>query len=324
MKIKYRIGVSILIIFCMIAACGCSSNKENIEKLQKEFPDATITEKGGTITMVRPVDFDAVEFPTKTAGNENFPVFKDFERLHQSLRLHNCVVLRGKKTEKSLQITYFDKDMQSKGFFSITPITVLEAYYGDVQAGGTIYIKENAAILTDMSGETAVQTFGTAPIKGEEEYIFVLQQSSIKTPDGEKVYGNLSNGYPPFLLDEIVKSTTDKNTFLEKKKEQTFEETRSYRIGGSVILYAELLEKYYYPASPDVRLDEAAEMRKMIEVNARKILSQTEEKERLETLKNDTTATKEQLLKGLTDEQAELLERMVKQYGTLESAAVKE
>ena len=114
---RVALFVCVMMVVLMVA-CGCSSNKENIEKLQKEFPDATITEKGGTITMVRPVDFDAVEFPTKTAGNENFPVFKDFERLHQSLRLHNCVFCAEKKRKKACRSPILIKICRARAFLA--------------------------------------------------------------------------------------------------------------------------------------------------------------------------------------------------------------
>ncbi len=267
--------------------------------------------------MTKVVDFDTVDLPVNEHDAGTYMSFDNWDSEFSLNRLDKDYIVQVKKAGSSKQITRFDENMLCTRFYSETPVQVEKVFYGDMEAGINITIHEEAAILTDTEGKEAIQTYGTPLVKSGQSYLMILQKWNIPCSDGGDlyIYNNHSRIFP---IDETVKTAKDRETLLEALGTK-----RKYGPTDYDYVYADLIEKYIYDSTPDLRLDEEMEMRKMLTGAAYRAGTQNEI-DRLLALRNDKSATKEQLSAELSSYQKDLLERMCKKYGTLPSTAVKE
>lgn len=290
-----KIYLSVCMIFVLLLV-SCSSSTHPFEQhltiLKEKFPDASITVENATLTMKQTVDFDSSSLPI----NENscdYIVYDRLDDLKSDLKLGRDIVFLGKKCSQSTQITKFDTQMLCTDFYTNTPVEVVDVYYGDIEKGETVTLKEYVAILTDETGTESIQTYGIPPIKGDQEYIFILTRVPQKTKEIDKYYSYMSGYLGELTMDAAALNFKSREIYLEKvdfSKEE---------------LMADLLENYYNEETADLRLDEKEECRKLLDPFTEKEAA----------LKKDTDATLEELRGALDKERLSLLDRMMARYG---------
>ncbi len=290
-----KIRLSVCMIFVLLLV-SCSSSphpfKQHLDTLKEKFPTADITVENDILTMKQAVDFDSSSLPI----NENscdYIVYDRLDYLKSDLKLNRDVVFLGKKRSQSTQITKFDSQMLCTDFYTNTPVEVVDVYYGDIEKGETITLKEDVAILTDETGTESIQTYGIPPIKGEQEYIFILTKVPQETKEIDKYYSYMSGCLGELTIDAAALDFKSRESYLEKV-DFSMEE-----------LMADLLENYYNKETADLRLDEKEECRKLLDPFT----------ENEAALRKDPDATLDELRGALDKERLSLLDRQLAQYG---------
>lgn len=316
MKRKLSLWISLLI--CVLLICGCSAKDkdaypnvpaeaysftEEIKILKKEYPTAEFSVNGNELTMSYNIDFDEVakDLPTEETYCTAI-TFDDLETLLDTVNIENVIIVRATKVGDSTQVCNFDSEMLCTDYYSNTPVKVLDTYYGDIEVGTQIVLKERAAVLTDADGTEAIWTFGLDPLEYGEEYILVLQTTTYNPTDIENYYSYVSICCGDFKIDENAKAFENREQYL----------AASGQYGDT--LMADFLETYYIPGTPDNALNEAEECRKLIDYNIRTNGGDGENQE-LAALRDDKDATVEELRAKLSKEQVELVDRMIQKYG---------
>ncbi len=336
--------IGIVLICCIVFLCfGCTTHQNDDEtdpievgmsslekpkvdptilqayakRLQNDFPDADVSIKEDEIVVVRPMDLEQVDLPINAHDGGTYRVFESWQKEREFIRLDHDIVVLAKKAGSSKQVTKFNGTMLCTSFYCETPIEILDVFYGDMRKGEQITLREEAAVLTDMEGKEAIQTYGTPIVRADQTYLMVLQPIPALSSENKTMYGESSYKHI-FPIDDEVKNAKTRDALIK-----VLDERREHGANANDKIFADLMAEYIYPKEPDLRINEMEEIRKMVSQNISFTQKDSAERGQLTALRDNEDATKEQLREGLTDEQRELLDRMVKKYGTLSRATEK-
>ena len=188
MKIKYLVILCIILIFLS----GCSKESNVIKK-------------------VKTVNIDNLSLSDDVISSD-YVTFDSLESYLDTFTLDKNIIFKGEKIGLSKQVT-LEKGGQVFYYYLETKIKVIEAFYGDVNCGDIIILKEFAGV---QNNNKLVCDPETPPINSDKQYLFMLYKSEDLSSDNKPMYSYVSMCYSIHSLDNETNDLINKpNGYLE-------------------------------------------------------------------------------------------------------------
>lgn len=234
----------------------------------------------GKIKIGSPVSSKGLE--VRESGTADYIAVKHLADIQEAYALDRTIVFRGVMEGLRTPIEIYDKwEDRYLPEYCETKLRVLEPLYGDIRQGDVITHREDVKIFENEGKVILQKNEGISFIHEDKEYIFILFKIDKKSSEDEPLYDGFSGDD---YFNEVAAYDTYKAEALNTPKGE-------YENFGYEVLD-------YYLNQPETKLDLQKEAMKYAE-----------------NIPEDTTET--EILQALPEEQKELFERLVKQYGTL-------
>lgn len=232
------------------------------------------------IKVGTPISFEGLE--VRQSGVADYIEVKHLSDIQEVYALDRTIVFRGIIQGLRTPIEVYDKwEDKYLPEYCETKLRVLQPLYGDIQTGDIITHREDVKVF-ENEGEVVLQTKeGVSFIEENKEYIFILFKIDQKSSEEEPLYDG-------FSADDYFNEVADYETY---RSEALTAEKGEYKNFGQEVLD-------YYLNQPEIKLDLKKEALKYVE-----------------NIPED--ATDEEILQALPEEQKELFERLIEQYGTV-------
>ena len=196
--------------------------------------------------------------------------FAKLSELEESFTLQDYLVFKGRKTAS----------LGDMGFRCMFPIElkVEEVFYGDVQKGQTLVMREIIGTFRDDDVVFPVVSGDLEKIEDDTQYIFILRKT-VDSETREEYYTYVSRNHS-------FSKVSDRAALASKVKSGKATKLEQFR--------SSVLETYLQ--EPDLKIDLRSEVTKLVGEQPR-------------------DATQEELLNALPAEQKALFEKLIRQYG---------
>lgn len=292
---KKLISVILVLILCLTTSCSAD---ETYEMLCMQYPDAEIRSDGNIYSVISEnvqVNFENLD--TNYGYGENGPHFTNLSVFENNMIADRRIVFKGKKTGNSKQYIPVDKETGNVSglFFTESKVEVIEAFYGNIEAGEEIVYRESYATFRDETGTT--KTIGYKTPTNSEEYIYVLCMN----PGGElydgAVYSDAAVNIDPIPI-----------SYYEKRFDGgVFVGSTQRRVSDDVF------EKYII--KKDIALDAESEYKKLLDWRVEYSKRDHGDLENKENKEKDMINYYRNNPLELTDEDKELVDDLLKKYG---------
>ncbi len=214
MKNKLKL-FTVLILIAALLLCSCQKTKENpklLLKLKEQYPNAQIVSAGDVYNVTETVSITGLE--KQEASIVDYMIFDDYESFEQACIIPSkTLIFKGKRTDVVKQtipisITHAVMEGQPKAEMQIE---VIEAYYGDVNAGDFVTYTDFFYVTENKDGKRVIVSHG-AKIPDEGELIYILYLYG-KPDDSKKVYCNAYGLLRPLAI-EIYENANQQNFIL--------------------------------------------------------------------------------------------------------------
>ena len=250
--------LTILCILMMLLAAGCA-------KQQKATPPTADTqdvkaddlEEDGKKIESSVVDF--TDMPLyNTLESSTHEIYSSLEDYTDSFNLQDYIIFKGIKKKDSTQFLTIEDENLLTDWRSETPVEVLEAYYGDVQAGDEIIFDEFCAVIEVGGKEFVVCDESTPPIKKNTEYILFLSKSSSPSSTGAPMYSYIAMYHSIHEFDSAVTNSKTTAQYVSA----IGQDENDLSMHGK--FKRDIFKKYYFEKDKlDTKIDVAKEITKL-------------------------------------------------------------
>ncbi len=238
------------------------------------------SESHSQIKVGTPISFEGLE--VRESGNADYIPVKHLADIQEAYTLDRTIVFRGIIEGLRTPIELYDKwEDKYLPEYCETKLRVLQPLYGDIRQGDIITHREDVKVF-ESEGEIVLQTNkGISFIEDNKEYIFILFKIDKKSSEDEPLYDG-------FSADDYFNEVADYDTYKAEALNTPLSEYENFGY--------EVLD--YYLNQPETKLDLQKEAMKYAE-------------------NIPEGATEAEILQALPEEQKELFDRMINQYGTI-------
>lgn len=289
---------SILIICCILfTLCSCNSvlhANEKIRDLLIEKNPQSVVKYVNRCYYVMTDNVPITDFELPSYQTVEAIHYDTLQELLDELEATTSIVIKGKPTGETRQcIPYdaFDGDRGSE--FTDVKIKVLDTYYGDVNVGDEIVLRQDYFTWTYADGRCKTYSFSSVPLDIDSEYLLVLHGYNESTYEGMTAYtcidrykGEIDISLPKYSTKEELynKYIENKDTALDKANE-----------AKKVLERKQMLAERYVYAKSQFK-------NKKVYKQVTKLLEQY-------------PCSYDVLKSGLSDSERDLIERLVQKYG---------
>ena len=192
-----------------------------------------------------------------TLASSTHEIYSSLDEYTESFNIKDYIIIKGIKKKDSTQFLTIEDEKYLTDWRCETPIEVIDAYYGDVQAGDEIIFDEFCAVIDVQDKKFIVCDETTPPIKKNTEYILLLSKSTNSASDGRPMYSYIAMYHSIHELNDTVKNSGNTEQYISAiNKDAELSAHGSFK--------RDVLKKYYFEAQKlDKRIDTQKELSKL-------------------------------------------------------------